>query len=45
MPSTMNPKWETEVYPISRFSEVCPIATIAPYRMLITASVRISGVK
>ena len=30
MPSTMKPKCEIEVYPISRFIEVCPIATIAP---------------
>ena len=45
MPRTMNPKCETDVYPISRFIEVWPIATIAPYRMLITARTRISGVK
>jgi hypothetical protein len=44
-PSTMKPKCETEVYPISRFIEVWPIATIAPYSTLITASTRISGVK
>src|SRR5580698_2630221 len=45
MPSTMKPKCEIDVYAISRFISCWPIATIAPYKMPITASVMTSGVK
>ena len=30
MPSTMKPKWEIDVYAISRFMSVCPTASSAP---------------
>src|ERR1700742_1254285 len=45
MPRAMKPKWETEVYAISRFMSCWPMATMAPYKIPITASVSTSGVK
>ena len=45
MPSTMNPKCEIDVYAMSRLRSRWPMATIAPYRIPMTASTRISGVK
>ena len=43
VPSTMNPRWAIDEYATSRFRSCCIVATMAPYVMPITASVRNSG--
>ena len=44
MPSTMKPKWLSDVRPISRSMSSWPMATSAPYTIEISAIVTTNGV-
>jgi hypothetical protein len=44
-PNMQKPRWLTDEYAISRFMSVCAKATIAPYRIPITASDNTNGMQ